>query len=116
MVKKVVLILVIVLILVGIVGFVYLKQQRKIPLDFFQRAPNYELVQLLTKNGISFSGLPVILNNNIIATISGVTVLFSAEKDLGVQVRALQLVLPRLKMEEGIVKEIDLRFGKIVIK
>lgn len=116
MVKKIFGILLIVLILVGIGVFIYWKQQKKTVGDYFQKPPTYELVQLLAKNGIGLTGLPVILNNNIAATISGITVLFSAEKDLGVQVRALQLVLPRLKMEERIVKEIDLRFGKIVIK
>lgn len=104
------------MVLIGIVVFVYWKQQKKTLGDYFQKPLTYELVQLLAKNGISFTGLPVILNNNITTSISGITVIFSAEKDLGVQVRALQLILPRLKMEERMVREIDLRFGKIIIK
>jgi len=105
-----------VLILVGAGGVVYFKQSKKGPVNFFQKPQTYELAQLLEKNGIGISGLPIVTNNNIMASVSGILVTFSADKDLVVQVRALQLVLPRLKMEGKPVKEIDLRFNKVIIK
>lgn len=56
--------------------------------------------------------------DSLMATISGKTVLFSIEKDFGTQVRALQLVLTHLTMggEKEAVKEIDLRFQKVVLR
>lgn len=95
---------------------IYGKQQKKAPGEFFQKPQTYELTQLLEKNGIGISGLPTVINNNIMASVSGILVTFSLDKNLEVQVRALQLVLPRLKMEGKPVKEVDLRFNKVIIK
>lgn len=116
MAKKIVFVLLLALVLIGAGVFIYTKQQKKAPGEFFQKPPAYELTKLLEKNGIGISGLPTVINNNLMASVSGILVTFSLDKDLEVQVRALQLVLPRLKMESKPAKEIDLRFNKVIIK
>lgn len=73
------------------------------------------LVDQVAKAGISIDGLPITLGETIEASISGYRVLFSKDKDIKSQVRALQLVLPKITMNR-IPKEIDLRFGKVVLK
>lgn len=82
----------------------------------FSRQPEtYDLVAALEKSGLGVTLPPVTLGGTIQASISGVTVFFAADKDLDTQVRALQLVLPTIKME-GKAAEIDLRFNKVVIR
>lgn len=82
----------------------------------FSRQPEaYDLVAVLEKNGLNVTVPPVTLGGTIQASISGVTVFFAADKDLDTQVRALQLVLPTIKMD-GKAAEIDLRFNKVVIR
>ena len=76
----------------------------------------YDLMTLLGKSGLRISQTPVIVDGTIQASVSGVSVLFAPDKDLAVQVRSLQLVLPRLTMEGKKVLEIDLRFNKVVVR
>lgn len=73
------------------------------------------LTNELSKQGIGILGLPVVSGDVIEASISGKRVIFSRDKDIISQVRALQLILPRLKMDTNI-KEIDLRFNKVVLR
>jgi hypothetical protein len=83
----------------------------------FSRQPEtYDLVAVLEKNGLLVTLPPVTLGTTIQASISGVTVMFAADKDLATQVRALQLVLPTIKMEGKKAYEIDLRFNKVIIR
>lgn len=74
-----------------------------------------ELAGVLEKTGLAIFGQPAILGNSVIASISGIRVSFSTEKDFSSQVRALQLILGRLTIDK-LPKEIDLRFGKVVIR
>lgn len=74
------------------------------------------LVQELAGAGLSPDSAPAILGDSITASISGYTAIFSKGEDLKNQVRALQLVLPRLKMDSKKVTVIDLRFNKVVIR
>lgn len=76
----------------------------------------FSLSLALEKAGIVPDGPPEEIGDTIIASISGRRVLFAADSDLETQARALQLVLPRLKMEERIVREVDLRFNKVVFR
>jgi hypothetical protein len=76
----------------------------------------YELIRRLEKAGIPAADFPAISGEVLAASVSGVRVLFSREKDLDLQVRALQLVLPGVRMEEKRVEEIDLRFDKIILR
>ena len=74
------------------------------------------LQQELEKNGFKMPQAPVLDQATIIASISGIRVLFSADQEASISVRALQLVLTRLKMEGKNFGEIDLRFGKVVLR
>lgn len=74
------------------------------------------LLEALAKKGISLTGTPIVLGKTIQASISGVTVFFSSEKEIASQVAALQLVLGRLRIDEKIPKEIDLRFNNVVVR
>ncbi len=76
----------------------------------------YDLINLLERNNLSVVGVPIIKNGTIQASISGMIVMFATDKDLFAQVRSLQLLLPKLKMDDRIIKEIDLRFNKVVLK
>jgi len=82
----------------------------------YKQSAIYDLVTILEKNGYFVSPPPIFVNDSIQASISGITAVFSPEKDLFSQVRSLQLVLGRLKMEEKNAKEIDLRFNKVVVR
>ncbi|MCL4397591.1 hypothetical protein M1403_01035 [Patescibacteria group bacterium] len=122
LVKRIISIAVVVLVLVGLVAF---WQRQRIRNYFYppaavspisQEPTAYDLLSLLTKNNLTVSGTPVIVDGTMEATVSGVLALFSLDKDLALQVRSLQLVLPRLTMEDKQVKEIDLRFDKVVLR
>lgn len=76
---------------------------------------SYDLSSILEKNGL-VATTPITVNGAVLASVSGILVSFSPEKDFLQQVRALQLVLPKVKMDEKRVFEIDLRFNKVVIK
>lgn len=69
----------------------------------------------LNKAGISLETAPEISGDSLTASISGFRVFFK-NSDLATQVRTLQLVLPRLKMEGKNFTEIDLRFNKVVVR
>lgn len=75
----------------------------------------YDLSAILEKNGLVFTPL-IIKDGSVMASISGILVTFSTQKDFLAQVRALQLVLPKVKMDGSRVSQIDLRFDKVVIK
>lgn len=85
----------------------------KVPL--FAGAVIPELTGVLEKTGLAVSGQPVILGDSVIASISGIRVMFGTDKDFSTQVRALQLILGRLTIDK-LPKEIDLRFSKAVLK
>lgn len=82
----------------------------------FKQPEVYPLVELLEKNSLVLEAAPVSFSDAIVASVAGVSVFFSPQKDLASQVRALQLVLPKLTMEGKKIKEIDLRFSKVVIR
>ncbi len=75
-----------------------------------------ELTKQLTDSGLNLGAAPVILGDSIEASVSGYTVLFDANGDFKGQIRALQLVLSRLKMDSKTKTEIDLRFNKVIIR
>ncbi len=79
-----------------------------------------DLTQVLAKElepaGLVLESAPAVLGQTISASVSGYPVLFSKDDDLKTQVRALQLVLPRLKMDNKRITEIDLRFSKVIIR
>ncbi len=73
----------------------------------------------LEKEHLFPSGPFILQGDTIEATISGVRVLLSKEKDFFSQARALQLVLSQLTMNANsniTIKEIDLRFNKVIIR
>lgn len=85
----------------------------KVPVSAGAIVPN--LTSILERSGLAVSGQPVVLGDSVIASISGARVIFASDKDFFPQVRALQLILGRLTIDK-IPKEIDLRFGKVVIR
>lgn len=98
------------------VGIVFVFRRAPVIISpLIKESPTYDLAALLEKNGMT-STTPVLTNGAIVASVSGILVSFSQTKDLAQQVRALQLVLPKVKMDERKVVEIDLRFNKVVIK
>lgn len=74
------------------------------------------LNSVLEKTGLVSTSPPVIFDTQIIASISGFRVIFAKDKDLATQVRALQLVLPSLKIGDTNKSEIDLRFTKVIVR
>lgn len=75
-----------------------------------------ELTKELAKANFRIEASPFEQNGIITASISGSVVLFSSSKDLKAQIKALQLLISRLKMEPVKPKEIDLRFEKIIVR
>lgn len=97
--------------------YFYLSTRKsQIYLPIFHRSPSSELSTLLAEKLLNLESAPIVSSDRIEASISGTIVYFSKDKDLKTQVRALQLVLPRLKMNDRPVKVIDLRFEKVVIR
>ncbi|MBI4100062.1 hypothetical protein HY440_03575 [Candidatus Microgenomates bacterium] len=78
--------------------------------------PSTTLATELSRAGITLDSAPQILGANINASMSGIMVIFSRDGDLVSQARTLQLLLPRLKMENKKITEIDLRFNKVVVR
>lgn len=98
------------------IGIVFvLSHSEKLISPLKQMPSNYDLIKVLEKNNMSFT-TPIRIEGAILASVSGILVSFSPEKDFSAQVRALQLVLPKVKMDGKMVSEIDLRFNKVVIK
>jgi len=111
------LLLVLLLLFIVCLGIVYvLRQSSKILTPLSQSSPVYDLVAILEKNQIYLTIPPIMNGGAIQASISGIVVSFSPDKDFSQQIRALQLVLPKVKMDTKRVSEIDLRFNKVVIK
>lgn len=75
-----------------------------------------ELTKELDKANFRIEASPFEQNGVITASVSGSVVLFSSSKDLKAQIKALQLLIGRHKMEPVKPKEIDLRFEKIVVR
>ena len=112
--KRILLVIIILLfVCVGIVMF--LSRSSNIINPLSKPSLIYDLSSVLEKNGLAFTS-PIIKDNSIMASISGILVSFSTQKDFLAQVRALQLVLPKVKMDGSRVSQIDLRFDKVVIK
>lgn len=76
---------------------------------------NYVLAELLNQQGFVIGSPPLVSGDILSATVSGITVYFSRSSDLKVQVRSLQLLLPKVTMEGKRPQKIDLRFTKAVI-
>ncbi len=76
----------------------------------------FSLTSGLDQAGIILDSPPTIYADTITASISGALVLFENNGNFATQIKTLQLVLSRLKMEGKTVKEIDLRFSKVIIR
>jgi hypothetical protein len=74
------------------------------------------LEENLLSTGLPFETPFLIENQTIAASVSGLTVFFSSSKDLSIQVRSLQLLLPEVTMSKDKISVIDLRFSKAVMK
>lgn len=76
-----------------------------------------ELVNQLAVNDIKVSYVNFIDNSSIEASLSsGITVLFSTNKDVKQEVASLQLILSRFRIEGRKVNKIDLRFKNAFIE
>ena len=78
--------------------------------------PTLALISALAKTGIVLETPPILSGGTITASISGSLVLFSKDDNIDIQVRALQLVLPRLRIDNKTFHEIDLRFNKVIVR
>lgn len=117
--KKLPLMIVILITLVIFISGFFLFQksrQTEIFIPFFDKSPVQKLAAVLENSSLKLETVPVVVDEKLIASISGYSIIFSYQKDLETQVRSLQLILPRLKMENKTVKEIDLRFNKVIIR
>lgn len=118
--RKVILIITfcLVLILIAIILFVIkLNQNKKMFVSPFSKEDIIQsLAANLEKSKLPLESSPTILGDTITASISGVRVLFSKDKDLGSQIHALQLVLSGLKIDKEQITEIDLKFDKTIIR
>jgi len=77
------------------------------------------LSRAFEESGLTLENEAVLMENSLVATVSGISVVFDVKKDFGTQVRALQLVLGRLTMNgenKEKIKEIDLRFSKVIVR
>lgn len=86
------------------------------------KSPNYDagisqqLGAVLKEANFASPSQIVISGDTVTASIAGYTVKFSRNKDFLSQVKTLQLVLGKIKIEGRIPREIDLRFTKIVLR
>lgn len=92
-----------------IAGFIYLKIEPKILSPLGQTSYLSTLTKAL--DGV----VPVEYSDRLIASVSGITVIFPKSDNYDNLVRALQMVLNRATMENKPV-EIDLRFNKPVLR
>jgi hypothetical protein len=116
--------LILLVVLGGFGGIIYWQKEKileilhpsKIILPVVRQSPVYDLAAALEKNGITVNSPPILVDDKLYASVSGVTVIFGIDKDLATQVRSLQLVLGKIKMEDRKFGEIDLRFSKVVVR
>jgi hypothetical protein len=73
------------------------------------------LRQAANLKNISFSEIKLNNDFDIVATYQGIKILFSSAGDFEKKILSLQKVLKSTKMKTG-VKEIDLRFNKIILR
>lgn len=113
------LLLAMVLTLLSLAAMAYWQREKffppllKTPISAGDIVPN--LAGILEKTGLTISGQPAVLRDTVVASVSGIRVIFGTDREFPSQVRALQLVLGRLTINK-LPKEIDLRFSKVVIK
>lgn len=89
----------------------------KLTVPFFAPTPSQSLSMALENASVTLQSPPKIYSSRIEASISAVTVYFSKDKDFVTQVRALQLVRSRLKMDSRSPKVIDVRLiNKVILK
>lgn len=98
-----------VLLLVLIFGFVVVRQEHKL------LSPVSGGVYLTALSKALDGVMPIEFSDRLVATVSGVTVIFPKTDKYDDLVRALQTVLNRATMEKRPV-EIDLRFDKPVMR
>lgn len=99
--------------------FVYQRSQvlgTKAVVPFTSLDPTFTLLAHLEKSGLIIDNPPILVGKTLSASISGVKVLFSVDQDLDTQVRALQLVLPGLRIDAKKISEVDLRFNKVIVR
>lgn len=105
------------IILIGAISFfvIYIKKQNSLIRPLNSQVNSIAVLQSLNSK---FSNVGDVFENQdrIIATIGKWQVIFSRNKDLELQVRALQDITTGLRMDKDKSYEIDLRFDKAVIK
>lgn len=94
-------------------GVLFLKKNLLAP-----KIESYSSYTLLSKlTGILPVGEPFISDEKkIVVRTDNLIVIFSREKNMDFQVRALQELLAKFRMEDGNKTEIDLRFDKAVVR
>ncbi len=120
--KRIFSLIILILIILGV--FVIWQKERilgyfhptVILMPYYKQPDVYDLLVMLEKNGIDVVSPPIVIDKTIQATISGVTIYFATDKDFFTQVRSLQLVLPKAKMDGKNITTIDLRFSKVVLR
>ncbi|KKU91348.1 MAG: hypothetical protein UY21_C0010G0003 [Microgenomates group bacterium GW2011_GWA1_48_10] len=99
-----------------IIAFLQLTKTPSLRLPIANSSATTELSQILREQNLAISSPLTLTGTTATAFISGLTVFFSLDKDINTQVRTLQLVLGRTKIEARAPKEIDLRYNKVVIR
>lgn len=102
----------------GATGFVLIRKLKGVDIakPLAGESINIKLIQELTKNGIDLNMALYEDLDFLSASISGITVYFSKEDDITMQAQALQIILGKITMEGRKPMEIDLRFGKPVLR
>lgn len=112
----IVIVFLVLIIISGAVIIYYSTLQKQISVPIFGSTPSQNLSTAIQNSTLHLDSAPFVANDMLQASVSGYSVLFSLNKDLNPQVRALQLVLPAVKMDNKTVREIDLRFEKVIIR
>ncbi len=98
-------------------GYLWLRFLRpKLIIPIQKPSAEQVLIENLTSAGLPFETPFLIQDKTITASVSGATIFFSSTKDLSIQVRSLQLLLPEVTMGKEKVSVIDLRFNKAVMR
>lgn len=91
--------------------------KKPILIPFFAPSPTQSLSKALEDVSIKVDSGPRIEMETIVASISGYKVIFSKDKDIISQVRALQLVQSTVKMNNRVPKVVDVRLvNKVIIR